>query len=229
MTQEKPGQSVTRVTRDHAEARVSYDRLSRWYDLIAAPSERRFRQVGLHMLAARPGETVLEIGSGTGGNLISLGKDVGEQGLVVGLDLSPRMLTVSRQKLERAELLGQTALVRADGACLPFAPASFDALFMAFVLELFDTPEIPRVLAGCSHALRPGGRLVVVSLLKQNAPVVRLYEWIHERFQSLLDCRPILPRQMIAAAGFEIISTRRESMWGLPVEIVMGRRCTKRL
>ncbi len=214
---------ITRVRRSREEAQASYDSLSRWYDWLAAPSEKRFRQVGLEMLAAQPGERALEIGSGTGGNLTALAEGVGERGFVVGLDLSPGMLAVARDKLPGEDCLGRVGLVRADGACLPFAPRAFDALFMAFVLELFDTPEIPRLLAECRQALQPGGRLVVVSLLQQGGIMVRLYEWVHRHFENLVDCRPIVAGQMLSEAGFEVAQTRNEMMWGLPVEIVMGR------
>ena len=213
---------ISRVTRSHEEARASYDRLSRWYDSIAAPSEKPFRQMGLEMLAVKPGERVLEIAPGTGGNLLVLAEAAGEAGLVVGLDLSPRMLSVARGKLDKAGLLKRAALVQGDGTRLPFAAAAFDAMFIAFALELFDTPEIPRVLAGCRNALRPGGRLAVVSLLKEDGLLVSLYEWAHQHFGKVLDCRPIAPTAMVCAAGFEIAQSRRETMWGLPVEIAMG-------
>ncbi len=216
-------QTVARVKRSRAEARASYDRLSKWYDWVAAPSEKRFRQAGLELLAAQPGERALEIGSGTGGNLTALMQAVGQDGQVVGLDLSPGMLAVARSKLAGRGMLSRVELVRADGACLPFAPGSFDALFAAFVLELFDTPDIPRVLAECRRALRPGGRMVVVSLYKQSGLMVGLYEWVHRRFESLADCRPIFARQMMSNAGLEIAQTHTETMWGLPVEIVLGR------
>ncbi len=216
--------AITRVTRSHAQARASYDRLSRWYDRIAAPSERRFRQVGLDLLAAQPGQRVLEIGSGTGGNLVALARATSPGGQVLGLDLSPGMLAVSRQKLAQAGLLDCVSLLRADALRLPFAAGPFDALFMAFVLELFDTPEIPSVLAESRQALRPGGRLVVVSLLHQSGLMVRLYEWAHQRFENWIDCRPIVAGQSMSAAGFEIVQARRQSMWGLPVEIVLGRK-----
>jgi ubiquinone/menaquinone biosynthesis C-methylase UbiE len=109
-----------------------------------------------------------------------------------------------------------------DGARLPVKALSVDILLMCFTLELFDTPEIPLVLAECRRVLRLGGRFCVVSLSREPAEwPVRLYEWFHECWPSAVDCRPVYVRQALEEAGFKVINFRREVMWGLPVEIVL--------
>jgi demethylmenaquinone methyltransferase/2-methoxy-6-polyprenyl-1,4-benzoquinol methylase len=92
---------------------------------------------------------------------------------------------------------------------------------MSFTLELFDTPEIPLVLAECKRALRPGGRIVVVGMSKEDAhgAVFEMYEWSHRHFPNFVDCRPIFVRRAIKAAGFSVRQARKMSMW-VPVEIV---------
>jgi len=70
-------QDISRVTRSKDEARRTYDRLSRRYDLLAAAGERRCREAGLRLLAVKEGERVLEIGCGTGQALTALARAVG--------------------------------------------------------------------------------------------------------------------------------------------------------
>ncbi len=216
---------VCRVNRSKHDASRAYDQLSRFYDALAGSSEARFRQQGLEMLAVQAGEAVLEIGPGTGTGLVELCRQAGASGLSCGIDLSPGMLRKARQNLAKAGLSDQTLLSRGDGAHLPFSPKTFTALFMSFTLELFDTPEIQHVLAECQRVLRPGGRLGVVSLSKPAQPhrIVRLYEWLHERFPAYLDCRPINADAMILAAGFCIEQQKRSSMGGLPVELIVAK------
>jgi demethylmenaquinone methyltransferase/2-methoxy-6-polyprenyl-1,4-benzoquinol methylase len=96
---------------------------------------------------------------------------------------------------------------------------------MSFTLELFDTPEISKVLSQCRRSLRPGGRLVVVTLIKTEQPnfAERTYEWFHAKMPVSVDCRPIPAQAALEEADFEITNMIKEKMWGLPVEILVAK------
>jgi ubiquinone/menaquinone biosynthesis C-methylase UbiE len=215
---------ITRVGRPRRAARETYDRLSRWYDLLEGGWETRARTAGLKLLAVRAGERVLEIGPGTGHSLAALAGAVGPQGLAAGMDLSPRMLAQTGRTLAREAPATRPGLVCGDALQLPFAAGAFDAIFMSFVLELIDTPEIPAVLAECRRVTRVGGRICVVSLDKSCglAWVNALYEKGHARWPGLLDCRPIFLTQILTAAGFRVAAARAFSLWGLGVKAVLA-------
>jgi demethylmenaquinone methyltransferase/2-methoxy-6-polyprenyl-1,4-benzoquinol methylase len=51
-----------------------------------------------------------------------------------------------------------------------------------------------------------------------------MYEWFHEKVPNYADCRPIFARQSIEQSGFTIQDVSVSSMWGLPVEIVLGKK-----
>lgn len=218
---------ISRVNRSKEDARASYNKLSRWYDVIAGSAEKKYRDWGLEKLSAQPGEKILEIGFGTGHCLVSLAQAVGPNGRVTGLDISDGMLAIARERLQREGLAERADLHLGDAAKLDFIEAgTLDGVFMSFTLELFDNPEIPRVLLECHRILKPGGRLAVVSMTKTNPPgvAVRMYEWFHEKMPNYADCRPIFARQSIEQSGFAIQDVSVSSMWGLPVEIVLGKK-----
>jgi demethylmenaquinone methyltransferase/2-methoxy-6-polyprenyl-1,4-benzoquinol methylase len=112
-----------------------------------------------------------------------------------------------------------------DAAQLPFDDESLDGVFASFTLELFDTPELPVVLAEWRRVLKPGGRLVVVAISKEGRQglVLKAFEWTHRHFPNLMDCRPIYVRRALEAAGFRIDGSQVEMMW-VPVEIVRGEK-----
>jgi ubiquinone/menaquinone biosynthesis C-methylase UbiE len=209
---------------NHSAARINYDRMSRFYDLFAGTSERRFTVIGLQMLAVQYGENVLEIGCGTGHSLVALAPAVGASGKVSGLDISEGMLQVTQSRLKRFGLAEQVELRLGDAASLPFSAAGFDVIFMSFSLELFASSEIPIVLKECRRVLRPEGRLGVVALARSDGVAVKVYDWAHVKFPDLIDCHPILVQKAIEEANFQIIEAVKRSMWGLPVEIITARK-----
>ena len=216
---------ISRVTRTKETAKASYDRLSRWYDLLAGTSEWKFVKVGLDLLGAKGGEDILEIGYGTGKAILALADVVGDGGRVYGIDLSEGMRRIANDRVRIAGLSDRVELRCGDGAELSYEDQRFDAVFTSFTLELFDTPEIPIVLQECKRVLRRDGRLVVVSMAKkiESSLAVRLYEWAHEKIPNYVDCRPIFVSGSMSAAGFDILECIELKMWGLPVDAVYGR------
>jgi demethylmenaquinone methyltransferase/2-methoxy-6-polyprenyl-1,4-benzoquinol methylase len=215
---------TSRVIRPKRTTQQTYDRLSPIYHLLSASSEGPLTHLGIVLLAVQPGESVLEIGPGAGSALVELCQCSGLTGRVHGIDLSRGMLKQSRGRLTRAHLEKTISLHQGDGTALPYPARRYNAIFLSFTLELFSADDIPLVLGECRRVLRPGGRLGIVCLHRsQNlTPVVRLYEWFHARFPSLVDCRPIDAAALIQDAGFIIQKRILESMWGLPVEIALA-------
>ncbi|HZD41926.1 MAG TPA: methyltransferase domain-containing protein [Terriglobales bacterium] len=214
---------ISRVTRSKAQAKVTYDRLSHWYDQLTGWSEKKAHQLGLKKLAVKEGERVLEIGFATGHCLKAIGESVGSSGKVYGIDISDAMGRIARQRLMEAGLADRADLRCGDATELPFDSNSIDAVFMSFTLELFDTPEIPIVLDECKRVLRQGGRACVVALSrKRKTAMTRAYEWLHKRLPTIVDCRPVFAEQAMEAAGFQISNATDMRHWGFICEIVLA-------
>ena len=150
---------VLRVFQSKQERKAFYNKIARFYDLLAEESERTFRQEGLAKLGPPADEHLLEIGFGTGHCLVELAEAVGPQGKVYGIDIAENMLTKTHSLLQEEGFTSRAELLCGDGERLPYVSGTMDGIFMSFILELFDTTEIPRVLGECQRVLKPGGRL----------------------------------------------------------------------
>jgi len=217
---------ISRVTRSKQEAKASYDMMSRWYDVLSGRFESKYREAGLRKLGARGGEVVLEVGFGTGHCILALAQAVGDKGKVYGIDISEGMCNISLSRIEKSGLSERVKLHCGDATQLPFKANCFDAVFMSFALELFDTSEIPIVLDECRRVLRSDGRICIAAMSKKakDGMMVKLYEWFHDRLPNYVDCRPIYVGDALEQAGFRVQDASEMSMWGLPVEIVLARK-----
>ena len=216
---------ISRVIRSKEEAKASYDKISKWYDKLFSRFERKYREAGLQKLIAKEGEMILEIGFGTGHCILALSQSVGDSGKVYGIDISEGMCNIARSRIKKTRLSERVELDCGDATELPFEANFFDAIFMSFTLELFDTPEIPIVLHECQRVLRRGGRICIVAMSRKGAGLLmRLYEWVHKKFTKYVDCRPIFVKKALEGVGFQIFDETEMSMWALPIEIVVAMK-----
>lgn len=206
-----------------------YDRISQAYDLIADGGEHAARLRGLKLLNVQAGESVLEIGFGTGHALLAFAERVGSTGQVTGVDISPGMRDVAHHRLQKAGFAEQVRLLVQAVPPLPMDDACMDVVSMSFTLELFPMEVIPHVLAECRRVLKPTGRLGVVGMAtvdegEQASVLEKTYIWMHTHFPHIVDCQPIPLEAMVTEAGFTLSKQERLSIFSMPVAAIVATR-----
>jgi len=113
----------------------------------------------LHADTAYPeGHTVLEAGCGVGAQTVTLARN-SPRALITSIDVSETSIAKARQAVNAAAL-GNVTLRQADIFDLPFAPASFDHIFLCFVLEHLARPV--EALKALKRVLKPGGSITAI-------------------------------------------------------------------
>ena len=163
-----PAMKRTRLTRqapDREAALAQYRRRAGFYDLELALFEPlRLRAIAL--LALRPGEVVLDVGCGTGLSLALLSQAVGARGSIIGIEQSPEMIELARQRVAQRQLPGVTLLNSpVETAAIP---VKADAALFHFTHDILRQPA---AVAKVLHHLKPGAR-VVASGLKWAPPLL---------------------------------------------------------
>ncbi|MBI3432045.1 MAG: methyltransferase domain-containing protein [Hydrogenophilales bacterium] len=115
------------------------------------------REAFIRILNARPGECVLDVGSGPGFLASDIAWEVGPSGRVCGVDVSEPLLAVARL---HCAYQSQVDFRRGEATQLPFPDDEFDAVISTQVLEYVH--DIEEALAEIRRVVRPGGRVVVV-------------------------------------------------------------------
>jgi SAM-dependent methyltransferase len=137
----------------NSPATAAWVTLQERLDAVLAP----VAELGLARAAPQPGEHALDIGCGCGATTIELAARVGQQGRVLGVDVSEPMVARARARLE-AEERRNAAVVLGDASLHPFEAGSFDLAFSRFGVMFFANPV--EAFANIRRALKPDGRLV---------------------------------------------------------------------
>lgn len=141
------------------------------YDLVVWLSlrggERRLRSRILELGGVRSGESVLDVGCGTG-SLAILAKEItGPAGAVCAVDPSPEMLARARAKAARAGV--EVRFENAAAQALPFPDSSFDVALSTMMLHHLGRAGRRQLAAELRRVIKPGGRALVVDFARSEA------------------------------------------------------------
>ncbi len=152
----------------------------------------------------KPGEVVVDLGSGGGFDCFLASRQVGDAGQVIGIDMTPQMISKARENSQKA---GSTNVEFRLGEIenLPVADGTVDVIMSNCVINL--SPDKPRVLAESFRILKPGGRLAISDIVGTKA----LPESLQEDMGAYCGCiSGAAPQEdlveMMKDAGFEEVS-----------------------
>lgn len=186
---------------DHA---LLMDRIYRWQRRFGIyDATRKYYLLGrdplLAGLAPPSGGSVLEIGCGTGRNLVKAAR-LYPQARFDGIDISQEMLTAAQAAIDGAGLNDRVRLARADAANfdsqLLFGQARYDRIFISYAVSMI--PQWQRVMEAAVAGLSPGGELHIADF----GDMQRLPRWFKSAVDTWLDWHHVTPR----AELFEVSS-----------------------
>jgi demethylmenaquinone methyltransferase/2-methoxy-6-polyprenyl-1,4-benzoquinol methylase len=168
------------------------------------------------------GERVLEVAVGGGEFFARLAKTPGLK-QCAGVDLSAPMLNRAHRQLA-AGGIARSDLCRANALALPFGDEVFDILFNLYMMDLLLMEDVPAVLGEFARVLRPGGRLIVLSMAQQLRMVNGVWMWLYRRSPVLTGgCRPLPVAGMLEQNGWKISLCEAISQAGFRSELVVAQ------
>jgi ubiquinone/menaquinone biosynthesis C-methylase UbiE len=178
----------------------------------------------LSIAQLQAGETVLDLGSGGGLEVLLASKQVGPEGFVYGLDMTDAMLETARRNMEKAGVTNASFL-KGDIEAIPLPEQAVDVIISNCVINL--APDKGQVLSDAFRVLKPGGRMAVSDIVfdgdlaelpVSEAELRTALSWAH-CFAGALTMTEY--RRLLEAAGFGEVSlevTRRYTVADLQAE-----------
>lgn len=216
---------VLEVPREGDEVISGFSKIAPVYELFVRFAESGPRRRVLELASVEDGESILEVATGTGSQLVKLA-GLNLSGRTVGVELADGMLAQTRKRLASAGL-SEVELHKADARNMPFADETFDLVTNGYMLDLMPRDEIPRTLAEFKRVLKPGGRLVLSNMTKGKSRRHQFWDALYRRGVRLTGpCRGVLAEPVLRQLGFEDV--RREYMTQMlfPSEIITARKAS---
>lgn len=195
----------------HAEpAPITQGRTIRWashYDfvvkLLTLGRENALRNQTLRVAAISRGETVLDVGCGTGTLALLAKAESGDQGKVYGIDASLEMIAVAQQKSlqQKCAVDFQTGVIEA----LPFTDNTFNVVLSSLMFHHLPPDLKQHGLAEIYRVLKPGGRLLVVDMKRPTTVIQRLGIMTLAHHGQTSDVHDLLP--IMEKIGYERVQT----------------------
>lgn len=169
----------------------------------------------------RPGEVVLDLGSGPGLDCFLAAARVGPQGRVIGVDMTPEMIERAQANARRGGF-HNVEFRLGDIEDLPLPDASVDLVISNCVINL--SPDKPRVFREAFRVLRPGGRIVVADIVLEG----ELPEPLRQSVEAYTGCvAGALQRDeylaALRSAGFQCVEVLRETDYFGPARSITVR------
>lgn len=177
---------------------AGYDLLA-WLLLLAR--ERAFRDRLVRLARLEPGQSVLDIGCGTGSLAIAAKRRVGLSGRMHGIDASPEMIARARKKASKAG--ADVTFTNGVVEGLPFPEAQFDAVLSTLMLHHLPRAAREQCVREVRRVLKPGGRVLAVDFGRAAGGRSSLIEHFHRH--GRVDVREIV--KLLSDGGLEIIES----------------------
>lgn len=140
------------------QAYQRYDRGVSWvFETLNHSDEAATRQFMIGLMNLQPGQTVLEVGAGTGKDSALIIEQISPGGTAVLSDLSPNMLRLATKKLQASEV--NIHFFLGNGSYLPFADGTFDSVFHFGGINTFS--ERKKAFAELTRVVKVGGKVVI--------------------------------------------------------------------